>query len=207
MIQVIYLVLEHSKGPSFNNDWHFIHGEPGNINGSEISFPATESLARTIHSIPHTLKTCDFEVHIAKGFKDPEDGQLAIGLTTKDSSSPGGDQNTAAYMSINGDGSIYQDGDELTTLQGISQGETIRCNLEFVEAGNQIFTVYSFFKNDEVISQKRYINSGELYPTIYVDGEGLEVKTKFIAFENKTSIGILIFVFIHVKHRTRYTTD
>ena len=115
------------------------------------------------------------------------------------------DEDTAAYHSIDGRGYIKQDGKVLIEADEISQGDTIRCIIEFVKEGIHspwFYTLYSFIKNEELICDKRYINSSEIFPTIYVSevalGDVVEVEFKFHELENNTTIGILYFIFMHV---------
>ena len=184
------ILISGFETPSFKNEWRFVKDDGGNIDGTSISFPSEQSIARTTSSIPHEFQKCFFEIHVAKGFIDEENGYIAIGLTTKDTKSPGVDQNTAAYISLYGEGSIAQDGEELKEVEGISQGDTIRCTLEFIRICDQTFTYYTFFQNGYVISPRRYINAKNIYPTIMVIGEGLEVETTFGTMKDNFPQGI-----------------
>ena len=192
MLEIILrpIVISGFEAPSYKNEWRFLPGDGGNINGSSISFPTARSIARTTSSIPHAFKKCFFEIHVAKGLIDEENGYIAIGLTTKDTKLPGLDQNTAAYISFDGEGSIDQDGEELKEVEGISQGDTIRCNLEFIRICDQTITCFTFCNNGNVISTRRYINAKNIYPTIKVRGEGLEVETIFGTMEDTFPQGI-----------------
>ena len=176
--------------PSFKNEWRFIEGGDGKINGLTVSFPALQSILRTTSSIPAELKKCFFEVLVIKGFKDEENGYLAIGLTTKDTMDPGADRNTVGYISIAGNGFVDQDGNDPKRVEGISEGDTIRCNVEIIRICDQTFTACTFFKSGKVISARRYINAKNMYPTIAVDGEGIEVETTFGTMKDSLPHGI-----------------
>ena len=185
------IVISGFETPSFKNEWRFVEGNGGNINGTSISFPTAYSMTRTLSSIPNEFEACFFEVLVIKGFKDAEKSRiLLIGFNTKDTRIPGIDRNTAAYVSKDGNGSIRQDGEILKEVEGISQGDTIRCNLEFIRICGQTITCYTFFKNGKVISARRYITSNNVYPTIMVNGEGLEVETTFGTIKNNFEQGM-----------------